>query len=529
MTRGYLAIVLHAHLPFVRHPEAASFMEEEWFFEAITETYIPLLLAFERLGRDDIDYRLTMSFSSSLLSMMTDDLLKERYAKKIDHLIELAEKEVGRTWREDRALHDLAKMYRHRFHEIRDCWRRYQGDLTRGYRALQDAGRLELITCTATHPFFPLLDRNWAAFRAQVHTAAAVYERLFARRSQGMWLGECGYVPGVDELMRDEGIRFFFVDTHGLLFADPRPLYGVHAPVYCRSGVAAFGRDVESSKQVWSAQEGYPGDPNYRDFYRDIGFDLPFEYVKPYIHPEGIRMFTGIKYHAVTHRSMDNKRLYDPHQAYLRADSHAGNFMFNRERQIDHLRGNMDRKPIVVAPYDAELFGHWWYEGPLFLELLFRKLQWDQGTVAPITPSGYLREYPTNQVATPSLSSWGEKGYGDYWCNGSNAWVYRHLHKAAERMVELAHRFRAPAALERRALDQAARELMLAQASDWAFIMKTGTTVPYATKRTIDHVTRFTRIYERLVGGQPIDTAWLAEVEWRDNPFPEVDFRVYAS
>ena len=108
-----------------------------------------------------------------------------------------------------------------------------------------------------------------------------------------MWLGECGYVPGVDELMREEGIRFFFVDTHGVLFADPRPLYGVHAPIYCRSGVAAFGRDIESSKQVWSAQEGYPGDPTYRDFYRDIGFDLPIDYIKPYIHPAGIRTFTG--------------------------------------------------------------------------------------------------------------------------------------------------------------------------------------------------------------------------------------------
>jgi 1,4-alpha-glucan branching enzyme len=165
----------------------------------------------------------------------------------------------------------------------------------------------------------------------------------------------------------------------------------------------------------------------------------------------------------------------------------------------------------------------------MFLELFFRKLQYDQGVVAPITPSGYLREYPTNQVATPSLSSWGEKGYGDYWCNGSNAWVYRHLHKMAERMVELSHRFRDARGLERRALDQAAREVMLAQASDWAFIMKTGTTVPYATKRTTEHVKRFTRIYEALTAGKPIDQAWLDEVMRRDNLFPEMDYRLYGS
>jgi 1,4-alpha-glucan branching enzyme len=165
----------------------------------------------------------------------------------------------------------------------------------------------------------------------------------------------------------------------------------------------------------------------------------------------------------------------------------------------------------------------------MFLELLFRKLHHDQGMIAPITPSGYLRQYPTNQVATPSLSSWGEKGYGEYWCNGSNAWVYRHLHKMAERMVELARRFPSAQGRKREALDQAAREVMLAQSSDWAFIMKTGTTVPYATKRTNDHVKRFTRIYEDLVGGRDVDEAWLGEVARRDNLFPEMDYRVYGS
>jgi 1,4-alpha-glucan branching enzyme len=528
MPHGFVALVLHAHLPFVRHPEAESYMEEEWLFEAMTETYIPLLLSFERLMRDDVDFRLTISFSPSLLAMLTDDLLKERYARKIDTLIELSEKEVDRTSRADRTFLPLAEMYRHRFHEIRDCYRRYDGDLVRAFRNLQDAGKLEIITCTATHPFFPLLDRNWAAFRAQVHTAASLYEKLFGRRTLGMWLGECGYVPGVDELLREEGIRYFFVDTHGVLFAEPRPLYGVHAPIYCRSGVAAFGRDVESSRQVWSSKEGYPGDPNYRDFYRDIGFDLPKDYIGPYIHPDGIRMYTGLKYFSITHDRLHDKRPYDPHVAYLRANEHAGNFLWNREQQVAHLRANLDRAPIVLSPYDAELFGHWWYEGPIFLEQLFRKMQYDQGNVAPITPGGYLLEYPTNQVATLCASSWGEKGYGEFWCNGSNAWVYRHLHRAAEQMVELAHANPTADGLRLRALNQAARELMLAQSSDWAFIMKTGTTVPYANKRTTDHIVRFQKLYEDLSSGT-VEEEYLGEVERRDNLFPDVDYRVYAS
>ena len=527
MALGYLAFVLHAHLPFVRHPEAPSFMEEEWFFEGITETYVPLLMAFDRLYRDGVDYRVTFSASPTLLSMLTDDLLKERYARKLDKLVELAEREVDRT-RDDGRFHGLAQMYRDRFMQVRSFWQKHDGNLVNVLRFLQDAGTVEVITCTATHAFIPLLDRNWAAIRAQVHVAADLYERLFGRRTQGIWLGECGYVPGLDELLREEGIRYFFLDTHGLLFADSRPMYGVYAPIYCPTGVAAFGRDIRSSQQVWNRKQGYPGDPAYRDFYRDIGFDLDLDYIRPYIHPDDIRMSTGIKYYAITHSALADKEPYVPYVAWQRANEHAHHFIAQREQHAQELRPWMDRPPILVAPYDAELFGHWWNEGPVFLEMLLRKLHADSSTIVSTTPGDYLRAHPTNQVATPPMSSWGAGGYGEYWCNQTNAWVYRHLHKMGERMVELAHKFPHAVEMERRALNQAARELMLAQSSDWAFIMRAGTTVPYATKRTNDHITRFHRLYQYLIEGR-IDESFLAEVERRDNLFPNIDYRVYAT
>jgi 1,4-alpha-glucan branching enzyme len=527
MPAGYLAIVLHAHLPFVRHPEDPTVMEEQWLYEAITGTYLPLLQVFEGLVQDGVPFRVTVSLSAPLVTMLTDDLLKERYAHHLDRLIELAGREVERTQPEP-YYQRLAQMYADRFGSLRHTWRSHDGNLVSAFRRLQDAGAVEVVTSTATHAFFPLLDRNWAAFRAQVHTAADLYERHFGRRARGMWLGECGYVPGVDEILREAAIRFFFVDTHAIELADRRPVHGVHAPLYCRSGVAAFGRDPESSRQVWSAQEGYPGDPHYRDFYRDIGFDLPMDYIGPYVHPEGHRMYTGLKYHAITHRQLHDKWVYDPDIARRRAGEHAAHFRANRERQVAALAPAMDRPPIVVSPYDAELYGHWWYEGPLFLNDLFRQLHFDQQAVEPITPGDYLERHPTNQVATPSLSSWGQGGYAEYWCDETNAWVYRHLHVAAERMVELAHRFPEADETARRALNQAARELLLLQASDWTFIMKTGTTVSYATRRVNEHILRFNRLYDDLTRGC-VDGAWLADVEAKDNIFPHVDYRVYAT
>jgi 1,4-alpha-glucan branching enzyme len=526
MARGCFALVLHAHLPFVRHPEYDDFLEEDWLFEAITETYIPLLHVFEGLVHDGVHFRVTMSMSPTLLAMLTDPLLQQRYVQHMHRLVELAEKEVHRT-RHEPEFQGLAHMYLDHF---RDCLRTFEDrwgrDLVRAYRALQDARVLEIMTCGATHGFLPLMEASPEAARAQILVAAADYERLFGRRPRGIWLPECGYAPGVEHALKEAGIRFFVVDAHGILFATPRPKYATFAPLYCPNGVAAFGRDVESSKQVWSANEGYPGDFAYREFYRDVGFDLDLDYIRPYIHAGDIRINTGIKYYAIT-GATPHKRPYRRDVALDTAARHAGNFMFNRERQIDHLAGVLGRAPIVVSPYDAELFGHWWFEGPQFIDYLFRKMRYDQDVIEPITPFEYLERQPRNQVAQPSLSSWGYKGYAEFWLEGSNDWIYRHLDHAARRMVDLATQHRTSNGAIERALNQAGRELLLAQSSDWAFIMKTGTTVSYAVRRTKEHLQRFDTL-TTMVRESRIDAAAVADLEQRDNLLPAIDFRVWA-
>jgi 1,4-alpha-glucan branching enzyme len=209
------------------------------------------------------------------------------------------------------------------------------------------------------------------------------------------------------------------------------------------------------------------------------------------------------------------------------AARHAGNFMFNREKQVEHLQGIMGQPPLVLSPYDAELFGHWWFEGPQFLDFLFRKLHYDQATLEAITPMEYLERHPRNQLLTPSFSSWGYKGYAEVWLEGSNDWVYRHLDHATETMQQLARAYPEAEGLRRRALNQAARELLLAQSSDWAFIMKTGTMVPYAVKRTELHVQRLLRLATMLRNGG-VDAGELEEMERSDNLLPEIDYRVYA-
>ena len=528
MPLGYWCPVLHAHLPYVRHPEYPDFLEEDWFFEALTETYVPLIRVLDGLLRDGVEYRLTMTLSPTLLSMMTDELLVGRYHRYLDRIIALAEREVARTARQDARFAEVARFYVDEFTDVRRVFREeYGSDLVGAFRRHRDAGKLEIVTCGATHGFLPNMDAVPQAVRAQVQVAVAHYRERLGRDPLGIWLPECGYMPGHERFLLEGGLRFSFLESHGLTDAEPRPHHGVLAPIVSPGGIAFFGRDMESSRQVWSAESGYPGDVDYREFYRDIGWELPLEHLGDTV-PDGLRKNVGIKDYRVTGKvPLHEKQPYVPAWAREKAARHAGNFLDNRRAQVRHAAAHMPHPPIVVSPYDAELFGHWWFEGPMFLDFLFRKLHFDQDEVKPITPPEFLDRHPECDVAQPPMCTWGAKGFAEVWLNPTNDWIYPHLDVAAERMVELAGRYPEADGLHRRALDQAARELLLAQSSDWAFIMKTGTTVEYANKRTQDHIARFTYLYRALTGQEELREDFVREFEERDNIFPSIDYRVY--
>ena len=526
---GYFSLVLHAHLPFVRHPEHERFLEEHWLFEAITEAYVPLLRLLERWQADGVAARLTLTLTPTLCAMLRDPLLQARYSRHLNEQLELAEREIHRTlW--EKPFHELARFYRERFLATRDFYHARGGDLVGAFRRLQDEGQLEILTSAATHALLPLLASHPPALRAQILVARDDYRRCFGRDPRGIWLPECAYAEPVEPFLQEAGLRWFITDTHGLLYARPRPRYGMFAPVLTPAGLAAFGRDNVSAAQVWSRDEGYPGDPRYRDFYRDLGFDADLDYLQAWLPAPGQRSFTGLKYHRITGRA-GAKAVYDRAAALRAADEHAAHFLAARQSQIERLAGILPIPPLVLAPYDAELFGHWWYEGPEFLDLFVRKAWYDQKTFVLGTPEDYLRRHPTHQVAAPAASSWGEGGYWRVWLNEENQWIYRHLQAAQERMTELARSnpegTSSSAALRDRALRQAARELMLAQASDWSFILRSGTSPEYATERVKGHLARFTRLYEQL-RSSAIDEPWLAFVESADNLFPEIDCRYWA-
>ena len=524
--KGYVSFVLHAHLPFVHHPESEHYLEEEWLFEAISETYLPLLTNFNKLVEEGVNFRITMSMTPPLLNMLDNKLLQKRYISYLKKHIELSKKEIKRT-SYDARLNKLSHYYFDRYsndlHIFQDV---YHCNIIEGFKHLQEVGVLEIITCGATHVYFPILYINENTVKAQIAVGVQTYEKYFGRKPRGIWLPECGYVPEADKYLKAFGIEYIITESHGILYANPTPVYGTYAPIVSPTGIVAFGRDIESSRQVWSSINGYPGDYNYREFYRDIGYDADYDYIKPYLTYDGVRVPTGIKYYRITGDTSE-KDYYNPRWAMDSVEKQAGHFFDCRQAQITNLANHMDTPPIILCPYDAELYGHWWYEGPDWLYVLFKKIYYDKCDFKLITPSEYIDRYPNIQVSTPCRSSWGANGYSGVWLNPTNDYVHRHLHVAGDRMVELAHLYpNETNTLKKQALNQCARELLLAQSSDWLFIITNGTMVDYAKKRIKDHIGRFTKLYNQIKSDS-IDEEFLKDITEKDPIFPEIDYRIY--
>ena len=522
--KSRLNFIFNTHMPFVRHPEYPKFLEEDWLYEVMNESYIPLLRMMYRLREDNVPFRLTFSLSPTLCSMLSDDLLNERFSAYLDQHIELGDKEVGRL-ADDPGRRALAVMYRDELVANRDFYTDVcKGRILSAFNELSNAGCIELITTAATHAYLPVFKDYPLATNAQIETGVLEHNRTFDRMTQGFWLPECGYYPGLEEYLTRHNIKWVSLASHALVLSPDKPEEGSYKPVRCPNGLYCFVRDERLASLVWSFSEGYPTDPDYRDFYRDIGFDLPMDYIRPYVHEPDVRSFTGYKYSAVTGKTAE-KKVYDREKAAQKALSHASNFLYNVGCRTRNLADLLHDDPIYTVSFDTELFGHWWYEGVAWLEDLIRLIGADD-TVDMLTPAEFIASRPEVQTIRPAQSSWGEGGYSAVWVDGAtNAGYYRHIFKAIERMTELAERFPYQKSLKQRFLNQAVRETLLLMASDWPFIIHYQTSTEYAVKRLEGHIQNVNLVYDNMCKNA-VNTEWLVKAEKRDNLFKGLDYNI---
>ncbi len=526
-SRGSLMFLLHAHLPYVNHPQESSFLEENWFFEAVVETYVPIIVSLERLAADGIRPGIAVSISPTLGAMLENEALEDKLANYIESRLELIEKELARA-KDEPALLRNVKLYQRLYSQAADVMHKYSGDLITPLKALQHAGQIEIITTAATHAVLPLMTRP-EAVRAQLSVAVEDYIDRFNRKPSGFWLPECAYEPRLNSYLKLSGFNYIFTESHSVELAGAPN--GVYSPYRTSNGVGLFARDAASSSEVWSAKFGYPGDPAYREFYRDLGYDGDYEYVRPYLGSDGIRRPLGLKYHRITGGpDLAAREYYDPEAAMARVEAHASDFLARRMKQTDDFYAAKGSRPLIVSCYDAELFGHWWFEGPAFLETVIRKIRAERLPLQFVTPSEYLNSCQEPAELTPVVSSWGENGYFDPWVNETNDFIYPAVYAATDKMIETANRFRNQdlPSLSQRALNQAARETLLAQSSDWAFLLYIGSHAEYAKGRLEDHAANAVKLLSEVIEKR-IDEQALAALEQKNCLFPRLDFRIFAS
>lgn len=488
---GGILWVLHAHLPYV----PADHETADWFFEALWETYVPLVRALEDLDEEEVPFFLCLSLSPPLVSMLESPSHRRKALEYAERRVRwLEKKKTLPSFRPvQAALEDL-----HRRYVSSICYWKTTRSLLSKLLKLQRRGRVELLTTALTHAFLPLWKEEPLLLRLQIESALETFQFFLKMQPRGFWLPECGFSENIEVFLRQNSLRYTFVDTHAFLRAAPPPPFGAALPVQGSRGVFFFARDPHAARDIWSRTQGYPANLEYRDFYEDEGWRAPLEELEDLLPGETQRRFTGIKLWAVGRENGRNKP-YDPAAARERLLRDARHFLENRRKAAEHLSEVVRKPPVLGAFYDAELFGHWWAEGVDFLKEVFQAMK--EYRLGFAKPAEWIKY---SQGRTRLLeSSWGAGGGADVWMDPSNAWMVPEIYSAFWRLKRFWVTIHESKPMVLQFFSQALWELSLAMASDWAFLVRSGSYREYAAGRVKDHlgaIDRFCRLFPDTTG-----------------------------
>ncbi|MHB8637035.1 MAG: glycoside hydrolase family 57 protein [Fimbriimonadaceae bacterium] len=556
MPVGRFLLCLHSHMPYVLS-HGKSPHGTDWLTEAAAECYLPLLHTLDRLRNEGIKPRWTVNIVPILAEQLTDPAFADEFENYCQEKIDFALADQrdfaakGELWMEGVAAF-WQRFYTRSLVQFKHQWGR---NIVEAFRYFQDHGSIEIITSGATHGYQPLLGTDESC-QAQLDLGVQVYEKHFGRKPRGVWLPECAYRPrydwkspvgagqvpwprmGTEEVVKNAGIEYFFVDSHMIRGGVPLGTYAANFPqlaeMFARSskyftppaefrseyehyilpnGITVFARDPETTVKVWSGDAGYPGDEHYLEFHKQL-------------YPGRLR------YWRISQQKSDlgAKQPYDPYAAFERIAAHAEDLVQTLKGTLAHYKGLSDRTGTLVAMYDTELFGHWWWEGPEFLYEVARAIHRD-GSLAMVSGGDVLDEEPARHMITMPEGSWGEGGYHYIWINDNNVWTWEKLYVVERKLRQMARDYGDGPA--RRIVLQAAREMLLAESSDWQFLISTFSARDYAEIRFADHIERFDRLAalaEKVHGGgkpTKADQEFLEECEAKDAPFQELDLRLW--
>ncbi|MFH0974450.1 MAG: 1,4-alpha-glucan branching protein domain-containing protein [Spirochaetota bacterium] len=493
-THVKVVLALHAHLPYIRIPDRKFPLQELWLFQAITETYIPLLQCFNELIEEKISFNITISLSPTLISMLSDEYYKRKYHQYLGMMLELLRKKSANSNGEEKS--SLLSLLNN-LQSVSNYYIEIKEDILRELRKLSESGHINLITTSATHALLPLFRFSEDFIGSQIGIGQAVFEKAFGFVPEGFWLPEMGYCANLDKMLGRFNIKYTFLEAHSVYLTKGSPSYGNFYPSITESGLKIFPRELHLSNVIWSAKSGYPGDPRYREFHFDYIYSLSDTELNEF----GLdRIPFGLKIYKITGGEKP-KEFYNNREAAETARAHADDFVARIRERAATVRRHMHRNPVFTLPFDAELFGHWWYEGPVFLKHVIRNIASspDIDLIQPADINGSELD-----IVAPAESSWGRGGYFKSWINPECSWIYPKLALLDARYKNIISDKVSEASA------QAIKELLLASSSDWPFLIANETSVDYGRMRLEDHINTAKKILDEIEAGN-VDEKFLHE------------------
>jgi len=521
MKLGYFGLVLHGHMPYMKKAGMWPFGMEN-LFEAINETYIPMLDVLRDLHRNNIDTAITINITPILAEQLVDDFLKNQFEEYMNNLIKRTNMDTER-YEKGSKKHHLASYYKKKFENILDSYyHKFYRDIIGSFKWLQDEGMIEIITSCATHGFLPLFNYDSGIF-SQIQTGVDTYKKYFNCDPRGFWLPECAYRPkeikngqvreSLDYWLHNSGIEYFFVDSHGILNAEILERnngigLNTNFGYKLTTDVKTFGRNIKTSRQVWDSKIGYPGDGDYREFHKKDSV-------------------SGLHYWRITDKNIgkEEKDIYNPKIAQDKVKSHSADFLSLVEEEISKFYDSYRKQGIIVSPYDFELFGHWWFEGIDWLKeifILFNKSE----SIEMITFSDYIKKYQDDfSVIKMEECSWGVGGHFEVWNHEKHRWTWPYINSSIKDFENVLKNYSSPKGYPLRVLQQVARELLLMESSDWEFLLYTKQAEEYANERFHQHHQRFNKLLWQAkdFSQKRISDQDLNKIEDKDSCFRDVN------